>query len=210
MNPIKLFYLPAFLTLVWLAPALATRGQTVADFNPKETAKLGDAAPVPPNLPLNPPKPIGPQLVVPVTGGLVVNTDSREEVRSFYNAIFPTSENIPQDSTADAGSCTPGHNSDAFQNAELLRINWYRAMAGMPANISLDPIDDWGSQQMAVITRAGTNRWGRTAPMPPLILFGISERTTTKWVTGAGFFIRRRQSWGSGIWLAAARTRRAT
>jgi len=82
-----------------------------------------------------------------VTGGLVVNTDSREEVRSFYNAIFPTSENIPQDSTADAGSCTPGHNSDAFQNAELLRINWYRAMAGMPANISLDPIDDWGSSR---------------------------------------------------------------
>ncbi len=90
----------------------------------------------------------------PVTGGLSVNTDSREEVRGFYDAIYPASDNVPQDSTADASSCFPGHNSDAFQNADVLRINWFRAMAGMPANIYLDPLDDWGSQQMAVMMSA--------------------------------------------------------
>src|SRR5580704_433785 len=156
MNPINFLNLPVVLALVWLASVPAGNAQTTANVNPKPTPNLGEASPAPPNLPLNPPHGIGPKPAFqpPVTGGLVVNTDAREEVRSFYNGIFPTSENIPQDSTADASSCTPGHNSDAFQNAELLRINWYRAMAGLPASIYLDPIDDWGSQQMAVIMSA--------------------------------------------------------
>ena len=116
---------------------------------------LGEAAPVPPNLPLNP----GPakeirRPLLPVTGGFAVNTDSREETRDFYTGIYPDSDNVPQGSTADVSSCTPGHNSNAFQQAELRRINWFRAMAGMPANISLNPIDDGGSQQMAVIISA--------------------------------------------------------
>jgi hypothetical protein len=113
---------------------------------------LGQAAPAPANLALNPPPPKGPTpMEQPVTGGFSVNTGSREEVRSFYNGIYPTSVNVPEGSTANVASCTPGHNSSAFQQAELQRINWVRAQAGMPASIYLDPIDDWGSQQMAVL-----------------------------------------------------------
>ena len=120
----------------------------------KAAPQLGTAAPAPPGLELNPPPGKGPKpRFGPVTGGFAVNTDAREEVRSFYNAIFPTSDNVAQDTTADASSCTPGHNSNAFQQAELRRINWFRAMAGMPATIALDPIDDYGSQQMAVMER---------------------------------------------------------
>ncbi|HTR41224.1 MAG TPA: hypothetical protein VMH87_06375 [Pseudomonadales bacterium] len=118
---------------------------------------MDQAAPAPPNLTLNPaPKGqgINPPYQAPVTGGLSVNTDSREEVRGFYDAIYPASDNIAQNSTADASSCFPGHNADAFQLAELLRINWFRAMAGDPASITLDPNDDWGSQQMAIIISA--------------------------------------------------------
>lgn len=116
---------------------------------------LGEASRAPTNLVLNPPGVKKPKpLSQPVTGGFSVNTDSREESRDFYNGIYPTSDNVPQGSTADASSCTPGHNSNAFQQAELRRINWFRAMAGDPASIYLDPIDDWGSQQMAVIISA--------------------------------------------------------
>jgi hypothetical protein len=122
----------------------------------KPAAELGAAPTAPTNLTLNAQGPVARPLFQTVTGGFAVNTDSREEVRSFYNAIFPTSDNVPQNSTADAPApaCTPGHNSDAFQEAELRRINWYRAMAGMPAAIFLDPVDCWGSQQMAVIQSA--------------------------------------------------------
>src|SRR5580698_1177759 len=66
------------------------------------------------------PKDILPQTGAPspldltVNGGFTVNTDSREQVRSFYNAIFPTSENVPMNSTADVPSCSPGENSQDF------------------------------------------------------------------------------------------------
>ena len=153
MKPIQSL---SILVAALLATGVAAQSQTTGYFNPKGTANLGEPSPAPLNLSLNPAPLHGlkPAFQQPVTGGLVVNTDAREEVRSFYNGIFSASENIPQNSTADASSCFPGHNSDAFQNAELLRINWYRAMAGMPANIVLNPIDDWGSQQMAVIISA--------------------------------------------------------
>ena len=141
----------AFLLPVILFPVLGLPqpAQEVRTLSPPD---IGEAAPAPANFVLKPPPAKGPKpLAQPVTGGFAVNTDSREEVRSFYNGIYPTSENVPQDSTADASACFPGHNANAFQQAELRRINWFRAMAGMPAAIYLDPIDDWGSQQMAII-----------------------------------------------------------
>jgi len=120
-----------------------------ADSQLRAQPALGQAAPWPTKLTADHG---GPQpKIQTVTGGFTVNTASREEVRDFYNGIYPTSESVPQASTADAANCTPGHNASAFQQAELLRINWFRALAGMPATISLDPIDNWGAQQMAVI-----------------------------------------------------------
>ena len=41
-------------------------------------------------------------------------------------------------STAVTASCIPGTNSTAFQNATLRRINWLRAMGGIPAAITFD------------------------------------------------------------------------
>lgn len=132
--------------------ALTALAQTASTSGTRPPPDLGTAAPAPPNLELNPPPGSGarPRFQA-VTGGFTVNTDSREEVRGFYNGIFPASDNVAQDSTADASSCTPGHNSNAFQQAELRRLNWYRALAGLPAAIILNPIDNWGSQQMAII-----------------------------------------------------------
>src|ERR1039458_2517891 len=133
-------------------PGFAQPAPTVAQ---APRLDLGEASRVPDNLLLNAPGPSGPHpLLQPVTGGFAVNTDAREEVRSFYNAIYPTSDNVPQGTTADATSCTPGHNSNAFQQAELRRLNWFRALAGLPASIYLDPVDSWGSQQAAVIISA--------------------------------------------------------
>ena len=129
--------------------------QSIVESRVPTLPDLGEASRAPTNLVLNPPPSKGPKpLLQPVTGGFSVNTDAREEVRGFYNAIYPTSENVQQGSTADQSSCTPGHNSNAFQQAELRRINWFRAMAGMPASIYLDPVDNWGSQQMAILQSA--------------------------------------------------------
>ena len=89
-----------------------------------------------------------------ITGGFTVNTDSREQVRSFYNAVYLSSAGVSIDTTADVGTCTPGTNSTAFQEAVLRRINWFRAMAGVPASVTLSSADSAKNQQAAVMMSA--------------------------------------------------------
>ncbi len=89
-----------------------------------------------------------------VTGGFTVNTDSREQVRAFYNAVYPSSTGVPIDTTANVATCTPGTNSTAFQEAVLRRINWFRAMAGVPASVTLSSVDSAKNQQAAVMMSA--------------------------------------------------------
>ena len=152
MQATRLVRLTSAIATFAMALALPGFSQPTVGVHVVPLPDLGEASPVPTNLVLNPPVSKGKKgLTQPVTGGFSVNTDSREEVRSFFNAIYPTSDNVPQGTTADVSGCTPGHNSNAFQQAELRRINWFRAMAGMPASIYLDPVDNWGSQQMSVI-----------------------------------------------------------
>ncbi len=86
-----------------------------------------------------------------VTGGFSVNTSSREQVREFYSAVFTASTGVPINSTAVTASCIPGTNSPAFVNATLQRINWYRAMAGIPAAIAFNATESTKDQAAAVM-----------------------------------------------------------
>jgi len=86
-----------------------------------------------------------------VTGGFSVNTSSREQVREFYNAVFTASEGVPINSTAVTASCVPGTNSPAFVAATLQRINWYRALAGLPASITFNSGESTKDQEAAVM-----------------------------------------------------------
>jgi hypothetical protein len=114
---------------------------------------LGEAPLVPPKSAFLPqPGPV--QQVFTVTGPFVVNSDSREQVRQFYNAIYPTSENIPIDSTANVADCVPGTNSTAFVEGVLRRINWMRAMADVPAGITFNSTYNADDQEMALMISA--------------------------------------------------------
>jgi len=110
---------------------------------------LGEAAKMPKELTVLPPswEPLFPG----VTGGFNVDTASRERAREFFNAVYSTSDNVPMLTTADVTSCFPGTNSTAFERAVLRRINWFRAMAGMPASVVFSPAYNSNAQQMAVI-----------------------------------------------------------
>jgi hypothetical protein len=88
------------------------------------------------------------------TGGFSVTVTSREQVRDFYNAVFTASENIPMDTTAVTASCTPGTNATAFDNAALRRINWFRAMAGVPAWVTFSAAESTKDQAAALMMSA--------------------------------------------------------
>jgi len=89
-----------------------------------------------------------------VTGGLSVNSNSREQTREFYNAIYPASEGVPLNSSATVADCDPGTNSAALLDATLLRINWFRAMGGMPASITFSSSENAEDQSAALIMSA--------------------------------------------------------
>jgi hypothetical protein len=86
-----------------------------------------------------------------VTGGFSVDTTSREQVRSFYNAVYTSSSGTPINSTADQSNCVAGTNSPAFAEVTLRRINWFRAMAGLSAAVTFDSGESAKDQQAAVI-----------------------------------------------------------
>jgi hypothetical protein len=101
------------------------------------------------------------ELVTPAPAQLSVTITSRAEARAFYNAIYPLSENVPSGWTgtlsgtpATAATGTPGATSAAFQSAEQLRINWFRAMAGVPAAVGFDSGNDALDQQAALMMSA--------------------------------------------------------
>src|SRR5579872_5426453 len=148
--------LPAVLMFSRLLPAQSLPGgpppiSTSAPGKPRPF--LGEAAKAPVDF-SGLPQP-GPQRQdYTVTGGFNVNADSREQVRAFYNGIYPSSDNVPMDSTADVSTCTPGTNSTAFVQAVLRRINWFRAMAGEPATVTFDPAYNADCQLVAVMISA--------------------------------------------------------
>src|ERR1035441_1427039 len=92
-----------------------------------------------------------------LTGGFSVDTKSREGVRSFYNAVYTASDGVPMNSSANTASCFAGTNSVDFRDAVVRRINFFRAMAGLPADITLTNTFNRNAQLAALIMSANNN-----------------------------------------------------
>ena len=141
---------PAFLATA-LSAFLLTHS---ALFLPAQSAPdLGDPPPAPSDVSK---LPKGPR-TKDVTGGFTVNPDAREEVRSFFNAVYRASDGVPMGSTADPATCTAGTNAPAHYTAVLRRLNWFRALAGVPASLSFDGPECVKAQQAALMMSRNTN-----------------------------------------------------
>ena len=88
------------------------------------------------------------------SAGFNVNLNSREEARQFFNAVYLASENVPINSSAIITNCFPGTNSAAFLTAEMWRINWFRAMSGIPAAVTFSSSENAEDQSTALMMSA--------------------------------------------------------
>lgn len=95
----------------------------------------------------------GPRPLV-VTGGFTADTTSREQVREFYNAVYLASAGVPINSTAVVSNCVPGTNSPGFTSATLRRLNWFRALAGIPAAVTFNAAEGVKDQSAALMMAA--------------------------------------------------------
>lgn len=85
--------------------------------------------------------------------GSVVDIGSRESVRLFYNRVHQQAT-PPMEWTGSHATGAPGDTGAAFKAATLQRVNWYRAMAGIPAAVPLSLETSAKAQQAALMMSA--------------------------------------------------------
>lgn len=88
------------------------------------------------------------------TGGYSIDLTQRETARLFYNTVYKASDGISSGWTGSISGCVAGDTSAAYKDAVLRRINWFRAMAGVPANVQLDATFNRKAQQAALVMAA--------------------------------------------------------
>lgn len=96
----------------------------------------------------------GPATWAPVNGvapaaGFVVDTANRMESLSFYNGAFLPSEGAAARLgwTGNYAGCSPGAISPDFRRDVQRRVNYYRALVGLPADITFDAESVFNSVQ---------------------------------------------------------------
>ena len=71
-------------------------------------------------------------------------------MRLFYRAVYASSDGVPSEWNGNIATCNAGDTSTAYKAAVQRRINWYRAMAGVPANVVIDASLSASAQQEAL------------------------------------------------------------
>lgn len=106
-------------------------------------------------------------LLIPIaTGSLsgsLVDPGNRWQVRDYFNAVYPYGSDSEMGWTGSYGSGHAGTLSGEWQEATLNRINFYRSMAGVPADVVLDPVLSSMCQKSAFMMSANNN-YSHTPP----------------------------------------------
>lgn len=135
------------LILALVSPAAFSHDLTPQPVNPPEpflgpAPRISDASLPVPNLPLQHQADAGFDFV---------DTTQREETRIFFNTVYQSSEGIPIVWTGDINNCDEGDTAVAYREGVRRRINYFRAMAGVPAHINLNPDFNFKDQQCALM-----------------------------------------------------------
>ena len=135
----------------WLAPALIALGPHLS--HAAGFVELGEAPPAP-----SPEQVQELRLLLPpihLKGApYAVNTASREEVRTFFNTVHAASAGAAMGWTGNHTNCDSGTTAAAFRDAVVRRINFFRAMAGVPAGIVSNDIFNAKDQDAALMMSA--------------------------------------------------------
>ncbi|MEM7133483.1 MAG: CAP domain-containing protein [Chloroflexota bacterium] len=95
--------------------------------------------------------------------GLAVNLSDRQESMAFYQAVYLPSNDIPSEWDGDVANCVAGSTSSAFRQAVVRRINYFRAMAGIPADVVLS--EEYNRKaQLAALMMSANEQLDHTPP----------------------------------------------
>lgn len=142
-----------FIVFIW--PAISLADEPILPKN-DPSPQLGQALTAPKTIPTDLAHKQRYQLRVPATntGNWSIDANNRQQVRAFYNSVYLASLNTPINWTGNHSSCTAGITSSEFKDAVLARINYFRAMAGVPSTITFDSTLSAKAQQAALMMSA--------------------------------------------------------
>src|SRR6185295_15738780 len=84
--------------------------------------------------------------------GLSVNAASRSAVVSFYYNVYVPAIAVPANwAGGSIGGCAPGDTSQDYKDATAQMINYFRAMTGLPGDVTLDPTLNVKNQKSALM-----------------------------------------------------------
>ena len=105
-------------------------------------------------------------------GGLSVNLQNRQDSLDFFLEQYLTSEGVAINWTGNHSSCDPGTTDQNFRLAVLRRINYFRAMAGVPADITFS--DESNLKAQAAALMMSVNRQLSHAPPTSWICYSTN------------------------------------
>jgi len=82
---------------------------------------------------------------------LSVNAQDRQASLDFFNQVYRASEGVVVDWTGNHDTCNEGTTSQAFRHAMRLRINYFRAMAGVPGSVAFSHEFNQKAQKAALM-----------------------------------------------------------
>jgi len=95
---------------------------------------------------------LAPTVSAPIrAGSMAVNTSDRQAVVNLFNSVYTPALAVQPSWTGSVPGCIPGSNSAAYDTATISMVNYFRAMAGLPDNITLDTAASVSDQQAALM-----------------------------------------------------------
>ncbi|MFN8496046.1 MAG: CAP domain-containing protein [Caldilineaceae bacterium] len=88
--------------------------------------------------------------------GLTVNPQDPQASLDFYNQQYRPTEELASGWSGDPAHCNASSTSSAFRDAILRRINYFRAMAGVPADVTFS--DEYNQKAQAAALMMSANK----------------------------------------------------
>ena len=102
-----------------------------------------------------------PPSAVLTTSALAVNPMVREEVVQFYKTVYLAGQNVAMNWNGNVTNCSAGSTSAEFAAAIIQRVNYFRAMAHLPGDVTLNT--SWSAKcQQAALMMAAEGRLSHT------------------------------------------------
>ncbi len=77
---------------------------------------------------------------------VTVTPTNRTESVNLFQTVYRASQGVAIGWNGDRASCIPGTDAQAYSDATVLRVNYFRALAGLPGDVTLSTL--WNSECM--------------------------------------------------------------